>query len=95
MTLNPFAVGASERSKVVAGIARLNRRQFHGRAASRALWTLVLCIEHGSALVRRSEFSGKPTSSLRFEGIRCNDVYLNVIAPRALEQPLFEANWPR
>jgi hypothetical protein len=50
VTLYPLALRASERSQVLAGIARLNRRQFHGRTASRALRTLVLRIEHGIAL---------------------------------------------
>jgi hypothetical protein len=44
---------------------------------------------------RRSEFAGKPSDDLRVEGIRCNDVYFNVIALRAFEQPVFESNWPR
>jgi hypothetical protein len=44
--------------------------------------------------IRRSEFSGKPTGRLRFEGVRCNDAYLNVIALGTFEQPVFEANWP-
>jgi hypothetical protein len=45
--------------------------------------------------VRRPEFAIKPTGRLRFEGIRCNDAYLNVIAFRAFEQPVFETNWTR
>ena len=44
---------------------------------------------------RRREFPGKPTGRLRFERIRCNDAYLNVIALGAFEQPVFEANGPR
>jgi hypothetical protein len=47
------------------------------------------------ASVRRSEFTGKPTGRLRFEGIRCNDSYLNLIALRTFEQAMFETNWPR
>ena len=46
MTLNPFALRASERSQVLVQCARLDRRQPHGRAASRALRTLILCVEH-------------------------------------------------
>jgi hypothetical protein len=45
--------------------------------------------------VRRSEFSGEPTSRARFEGIRCSDVYLDVIALGAFEQPVFETNRAR
>ena len=45
--------------------------------------------------VRRSEFSGKPTGRVRFEGIRCGDAYLNVIAFEAFEQPVFEADGAR
>jgi hypothetical protein len=45
--------------------------------------------------VRRSEFSVKPSGSLRFERVRCNDSYLNVIAFGAFEQPLFETNRTR
>ena len=45
--------------------------------------------------VRSPEFARKPTGYLGCEGIRCNDVDLNVIALRTLEQPLFETSWPR
>jgi hypothetical protein len=45
--------------------------------------------------VRRPEFSGKPTSRVRFEGIRCSDAYLDVIALGAFEQPVFEADGAR
>ena len=80
----------------MADIARLNCRQLHGGTASSALLTLVLRIEHALPLsVRRSEFTCEPTGCFRFEGIRCNDAYLNVIAPGAFEQPVFEAYWPR
>jgi hypothetical protein len=48
----------------------------------------------GVPSVGRSKFTGKPTGRVRFEGIRCNDVYLNVIAFRAFEQSLLETNWP-
>ena len=93
--LNPSAMRASECSQVLARTAWLNRRQPHWRTASRALGTLVLPVEHGIASIRRCEFSGKPTCRPGFEGIRCNDGYLNVIAPGAFEQPAFEATWPR
>jgi hypothetical protein len=43
---NPFALRASKRSQVLAPRARLNRRQPHWRTASRALRTLILCVEH-------------------------------------------------
>src|ERR1700687_5925913 len=43
--LNPFALRTSKRSQVLAQRARLNRRQPHWRTASRALRTLVLCVE--------------------------------------------------
>ena len=44
--LDPFAFWAGKRSQVLAQRARLNRRQPHWRTASRALRTLVLCVEH-------------------------------------------------
>ena len=47
------------------------------------------------ASIRRSEFSDKPTARLRFEGIGCNDVNLNLIAFGAFEQPVLETNWSR
>jgi hypothetical protein len=40
-----------------------------------------------SSLVRRSEFSGKPTGRRRFEGI--------MIALRTFEQALLETDWSR
>jgi hypothetical protein len=40
-----------------------------------------------SSLIRRSEFSGKPTSHRRFEGI--------VIAFGTLERAVPETDWPR
>jgi hypothetical protein len=46
-------------------------------------------------LVRGPEFASEPTGLIRFEGIRCNDAYLDVVALGAFEQPLFETNWPR
>jgi hypothetical protein len=48
--LSPLAVWAGKRSQVVAQRARLNRRQSHRRTASRALRTLVLCVEHWVSL---------------------------------------------
>jgi hypothetical protein len=56
-----------------------------------------LCVSSMALLpsVRRPEFTIKPTGRLRFMGIRCNDAYLNVIAFRAFEQPVFETNWTR
>jgi hypothetical protein len=77
-------------------MARLNRRQLHGRAASGALRTLVLRVEHCfAASVRRPELTIKPTGRLRLQGIRCNDADLDVIAFGAFEQPVFETKWTR
>jgi hypothetical protein len=45
--------------------------------------------------IRRCKFSGKPANGVRFEGIRCDDAYLDVIAFRALEQSVFETDWAR
>jgi hypothetical protein len=95
MALNPFALWASKRSQILTRTARLDRRELHRRTASAALWTLVLSVEHGTTSVRRSEFSGKPSDRLRFERVRRNDAYLNVIAFGAFEQAVFEADWPR
>jgi hypothetical protein len=50
MSLNSFADGAAERSQILTRTARLNRRKFHGRTASRALRALVLFFEHGTCL---------------------------------------------
>jgi hypothetical protein len=44
MPLNFLALRANERSQVMVGIARLDRRKFHRRTASRALGTLVLFV---------------------------------------------------
>jgi hypothetical protein len=94
--LNSSALRAGKRSQIVPDIARLNCRQLHGRAASRALRALVLCIEHALLLsVRRSELTSEPTGRFRFQRVRCNDAYLDVIAFRAFEQPLFETNRSR
>jgi len=96
MPLNPSALRASKRSQVVGRRARLNRRQFHWRTASRALRALVLCVEHGlPRSVRCSEFASEPTDRFRIERVRCNDTDLNVIALGAFEQSLFETHWPR
>ena len=75
---------------------RLNRGQLHWRTASGALRTLALSVEHALLpSVRCPEFSGKPTGSVRFQGIRCSDAYLDVIALGAFEQPVFEADGAR
>jgi hypothetical protein len=50
---------------------------------------------NGIASVRCSKFSGKPAGCFGIDGIGFNDVYLNLIALRTLEQPVFETNWPR
>src|ERR1700736_4911335 len=108
--LNPVAAWASKRSQVLASQvlasqvlasqvlarrARLDRRQLRWRTASRALWALVLYVEHVlPPSVRRSGLFGKPTGRARFEGDRCDDAYFNVIALGAFEQPAFETNWP-
>jgi hypothetical protein len=49
----------------------------------------------GVPSVGRFEFAGKPAGCFRFEGITCNDAYLNVIALWAFEQPVFQSNGPR
>jgi hypothetical protein len=87
-------VWALKGSQVLARRARFNRRQLHWRVTSRALRPVVLLVEHRTASIRRSEFSGKPTGCIRSEGIGCDDVDLNVIAFGAFEQPVFEADWP-
>jgi hypothetical protein len=48
--LNPVTVRASKRPQVCAGIARLDRRQLHGRTAGGALRALVLCVEQWRCL---------------------------------------------
>lgn len=47
------------------------------------------------ALVRCSEFSGKPSDRLRLEGIRRNDADRHVIASGAFEQAVLEPDRPR
>ena len=85
---------AGKGSQVLAHMARLNRRQLHGRTASGALRTLVLRVEHCvMPSVRYPEFTIKPTGRLRLKGIACNDAYLNLIAFGAFEQPVFETDW--
>jgi hypothetical protein len=86
---------AGKDSQVLAQPARLNRRQLHWRTAGGALRTLVLCVEHGVPSVRCPEFSVQPTSRVRFEGIRCSDADLDVIALGAFEQPVFETDRAR
>jgi hypothetical protein len=99
--LNPFASRAGERSQVLARIARFDRGQPHWRTASCALRTLVLYVEHSRCssklwpLGRRPEFTSEPADCVRFERIRYNDGCLNVIAPRAFKQAMFETNWSR
>jgi hypothetical protein len=89
--LDPSALRAAKRSQVVARAARLDRTELHGRTASGALRTLVLCVEHVALpSIRRSEIAIEPTGRLGFEGVRCNDAYLDVIALWAFEQPVFE-----
>jgi hypothetical protein len=96
MPLNSLALSAGKRSQIVAGSARLNCRQLHGRTASGALRALVLCIEHALLLsVRRSELTSEPAGRFRFQRVRRNDAYFNVIAFGAFEQPLFETNGSR
>ena len=58
MLLNPLAMRAGERSQVLARITRFNRGQPHGTAASCALRTLVLCVEHSrcSSRSRQPQF---------------------------------------
>jgi hypothetical protein len=48
MPLDPLAVVAMKGSQVLAGMARLDCRQFHRRSASGALRSLVLSVEHMS-----------------------------------------------
>jgi len=47
VTLNPCASRAGKGSQVLVQRARLDRGQLHRRTASRALRTLILCVEHG------------------------------------------------
>lgn len=43
----------------------------------------------------RPEFAGEPAHGIRFEGVRRNNRYLDLVAFRTFEQPVFEADWPR
>ena len=93
MPLNTFAMRAGKGSQILAHMARLDRRQLHGRTASGALRALVLRVEHRvMPSVRCPEFAIEPTGRLRLKGIRCNHADLNVIAFGAFEQPVFETN---
>ena len=58
--LNSLASWAGKRSQVLARRGRLNRRQPHGRTASGAWRTLVLCVEHG--LLPQPGAPGSPAS---------------------------------
>ena len=49
----------------------------------------------GVASVRCCQFTGKPAGCVRFEGIGCGDVQLDVIAFGAFEQPVFETDRTR
>jgi hypothetical protein len=48
MPFDPLAVLAMKGSQVLAAMARLDGRQFHGRSARGALRPLVLSVEHMS-----------------------------------------------
>jgi hypothetical protein len=52
-----------------------------------------LFVEH-AVLIRRPEFSGKPTGRRRCQGVRRNNVDLDVIAFRAFEQAVLETDRP-
>jgi hypothetical protein len=95
--LNPFALRTSKRSQVLAQKrARLDRRQPHGRTASRALRALVLCVEHVLLLsVRSSEFPAKPPQVSRFDGIARNDFVLYGVALGTFEPAMFKAHGTR
>jgi hypothetical protein len=93
--LNTLTYRATKDSQIFTGAARLYRRQPHWRTAGGALWPLFCLSSKALPSVRRSEFAGKPSDDPRVQGIRCNDVYFNVIALRAFEQPLFETDGPR
>ena len=92
--LNPLALRASKRSQVLAQRARLNRRQPHWRTASRALRTLVLCVEHVLLpSVRSPEFPGKPPQVSRLHGVARNDLVLYVVALRTFEPATSQRSW--
>src|SRR6476646_5670734 len=95
VTLNPFAVRTSKRSQVLAQRTRLNRRQPHWGTASRALRTLVLCVEHGRPpSVRNPEFPGKPPHRSRFHRVARNDFVLYGAALRTFEPAMLKAHGP-
>jgi hypothetical protein len=96
MSLDPAAFWARKRSQVLTRRTRFNCRKLHGRAASGALRTLVLCIEHvGFPLIGRCDFAGKPSDSPRIKRVRCDNSYFNMIALGAFEKPVFKADWAR
>jgi hypothetical protein len=96
MSLDPAAFWARKRSQVLTRRTRFNCRKLHGRAASGALRTLVLCIEHvGFPLIGRSDFAGKPSDSPRIKRVRCDNSYFDMIAFRAFEKPVFKADRAR
>jgi hypothetical protein len=78
----------AKRSQILASAARFNRREFHWRTAGR------LCLSSNGVLVRRPEFSGKPPGRRRCQGVRRNNVDLDVIALGAFEQPVLETDRP-
>jgi hypothetical protein len=94
--LNSFAFRTSKRSQVLAKRARLNRRQPHGRTASRALRALVLCVEHVLApSVRSPEFPGKPPCGSRFHRVARDDLVLYGVALGAFEPAMLKAHRTR
>ncbi len=95
MPLNPFANWAGKRSQVSVAIAWLDRRELHRRPARRILGTLFCASSMRTASGRRSKFTVNPTRRFRFEGIRCNNAGLNLIASGAFKQSLFKTDWPR
>jgi hypothetical protein len=94
--LDPFAFWAGKRSQVLAQRARLNRRQPHWRTASRALWTLVLCVEHGwLPSVRSPEFPSKLPHVSRFHRVARNDFVPYGVALRTFEPATLKAHATR
>jgi hypothetical protein len=72
MPLDPVASRTTERSQVPAERTRLNRRQFHRRAASRALRPLVLYVEHKLSLtVGGSAIELSVTDNCRCSAVMC------------------------
>jgi hypothetical protein len=69
---------------------------FIGEPQAVTLRTMVLRIEH--VLISLSlalSVPIKPSGNLGFEWVRCNDLSLNLIAFRALKQPVSETSWSR